>query len=225
MMNYMPNPSPQIAAFFDMDKTLLQIDSGMSWSKFLYRRGELQKRMMVKALYWSTLYKLALLDMEDVFSHLAQTLQGESESELIAKCQTWYWQDVVDNVAPRGRAAIAAHRSRGHLIVLATGSTQYASAPVAQGEGIEHVLSSRLDVFDGKFTGRVERYCFGTHKVDLVKQFCDVHNVNIAQSYFYSDSYNDLPLLSQVGNPVAVNADVRLMRHAQQHGWAREAWM
>jgi HAD superfamily hydrolase (TIGR01490 family) len=216
--------SATVAAFFDMDKTLLRIDSGMSWTKFLYRRGELQKRTVAKAIYWSALYKLALLDMDTVFTKLCQSLTGAGEDELREKCQLWYRQDVERNVAVKGRAAIAAHRAAGHMIVLATGSTQYAAAPVARGEEIEHVLSSKLEVRDGKFTGRPAQFCFGAHKVQLAEQFAATHNLDLRQCHFYSDSFNDLPMLSRVGTAIAVNPDVRLKRHALRNRWRIETW-
>ena len=216
--------APRIAAFFDMDKTLLRIDSGMSWTKFMYRRGELPKRTLAKAVYWSTLYKLAWLDMDTVFTRLCENLTGDSEFELRRKCELWYQQDVAHNVAAQGRAAIAAHRAAGHVIVLATGSTQYAAAPVARGEAIEHVLSSRLEVVDGKFTGRPAGFGFGMHKVALAEKFAQQYDVDLQRSYFYSDSYNDLPMLRRVGTAIAVNPDIRLRRHARQAGWRIETW-
>ncbi len=216
--------APRVAAFFDMDKTLLRIDSGMSWTKFMYRRGELPKRTLAKAVYWSTLYKLALLDMDTVFTRLCEDLTGDSELELRQKCELWYQQDVVHNVAAQGRAAIAAHRAAGHVIVLATGSTQYAAAPVARGEAIEHVLSSRLEVVDGTFTGRPAGFGFGMHKVGLAEAFAQQYNIDLQRSHFYSDSYNDLPLLLRVGTAIAVNPDIRLKRHARQSGWRIENW-
>src|SRR4051812_48662151 len=126
------------AAFFDMDNTLLRGDTGMSWTRFLYRRRELPKQMVAKALYWSTLYKLAVLDMESVFTKLCRDLRGDSEEDMIAKCEIWYQQDIAPLVAPAARVAIEAHRSAGHVIVLATGSTAYAARPVARGVGIDH---------------------------------------------------------------------------------------
>src|SRR5258705_6687147 len=65
-----------VAAFFDMDNTLLTVDTGTSWTRFLYRRGELPPMMVAKVLYWSTLYKLAVLDMESVFTRLCLDLRG-----------------------------------------------------------------------------------------------------------------------------------------------------
>jgi HAD superfamily hydrolase (TIGR01490 family) len=213
-----------VAAFFDMDKTLLSVDTSMSWTRFLYRRGELSTSMLAKAVYWSTLYKLAVLDMESVFSRLCLDLRGDLESDMIAKCAVWYRDDIAPFVAPAGRVAIDDHRRAGHTVVLATGSTIYAATPVAHSVGIEHVLSSRLEVEGGTFTGRPSAFCFGHHKVTLAEQWAMDHGIDLSRSYFYSDSYNDLPMLGRVGTPIAVNPDPRLRRHARRHRWAIQAW-
>lgn len=214
----------KIAALFDMDNTLLRVDTGMSWTKFLYRRGELPKTMIAKAVYWSTLYKLAVLDMEAVFTKLCLDLAGDSEEEMIAKCDVWYREHIAPEIAPAARVAVDYHRAQGHLVVLATGSTCYAARPVARGVGIEHVLSSELEVERGAFTGRPSALCFGRHKVALAERWAEQHGVDLAASYFYSDSYNDLPMLQRVGTAIAVNPDSRLRRHARARGWAVQAW-
>lgn len=213
------------AAFFDMDNTLLRVDSGMSWTRFLYERGELPASMVAKAVYWSTLYKLAVLDMETVFTKLCLDLRGDLEHEMISKCDVWFRAHVEPAIAPAARVAVEHHRQAGHLVVLATGSTCYAARPVAKGVGIEHVLSSELEVDPaGAFTGRASALCFGHHKVTLAEAWAARHGVDLAQSYFYSDSYNDLPMLSRVGTAIAVNPDTRLLRHARRSGWAVQQW-
>jgi HAD superfamily hydrolase (TIGR01490 family) len=212
------------AAFFDMDNTLLRVETGMSWVRFLRGRGELSARMLVKAIYWQALYRLAVLDIDTVFRKLVEELRGDSEAEMIAKCDIWYRAHVAPEVAPAARVAVEHHRQAGHLIVLATGSTQYAARPVAHGVGIEHVLSSELEVADGVFTGRAVALCFGAHKVALAERWSERHGVDLAASYFYSDSYHDLPMLERVGTAIAVNADARLRRHARRRGWAAPRW-
>ena len=212
------------AAFFDMDHTLLRIDTGTSWTRFLYRRGELPGSMVAKALYWSTLYKLAVLDMEAVFTRLCLGLAGDSEAEMIAKCDVWYRDHVAPEVAPAALVAAHHHHAAGDLVVLATGSTVYAARPVARGAGIAHVLATELEVVAGAFTGRPSALCFGAHKVTLAEAWAARHGVDLAASYFYSDSYNDLPMLSRVGTAVAVNPDARLRRHARRVGWTITEW-
>jgi HAD superfamily hydrolase (TIGR01490 family) len=213
-----------IAAFFDMDNTLLSLDSGTSYTRFLYKRGELKKRVVARVLYWSALYKLALLDMESVFVRLCEDLAGDSEADMIAKCELWYREHVAPSVAPAARVALAHHRAAGHVVVLATGSTVYAARPVARGVGIDHVLASELEVAAGAFTGKPRALCFGHHKVALAEDWARTNGVELEASYFYSDSYNDLPMLSRVGRPIAVNPDARLRRHARRRGWAIQQW-
>jgi HAD superfamily hydrolase (TIGR01490 family) len=213
-----------IAALFDMDNTLLRVDTAMSWTKFLYGRGELPPSMLAKAIYWSTLYKLAVLDMETVFTKLCMDLAGDSEAEMIAKSTVWYREHIAPHIAPAARVAVEHHRQAGHTVVLATGSTVYAARPVAAGVGIEHVLSSELEVIGGAFTGKPSALCFGKHKVTLAEQWAASHGIDLSQSYFYSDSYNDLPMLARVGTAIAVNPDARLRRHAKKNGWAIQHW-
>lgn len=215
---------PRTAAFFDMDNTVLGIESGMSWVRFLWDRGELSAQMVVKALYWQALYKLAILDMDAVFAKLVMDQRGGSEDEMIAKCDVWYRDTVVPAIAPAARVAVESHRRAGHLLVLATGSTQYAARLVARGLGIDHVLSSELEVANGVFTGRAAAVCFGHHKVALAERWAAHHGVDLGASYFYSDSYNDLPMLERVGTAIAVNPDARLRRHARRRGWAAPRW-
>lgn len=212
------------AAFFDMDRTLLRVDTGMSWTRFLYRRGELPLTMVGKALYWSALYKLAVLDMEAVFTRLCRGIAGDSEAEMVAKCDLWYRSDVAHHIAPAARLAVEQHRSAGHLVVLATGSTVYAARNVARGVAIDHVLASELEVVGDTFTGKPSALCFGRHKVALAEAWAEREGVDLGRSFFYSDSYNDLPLLERVGTAIAVNPDARLLRHARRRRWPIVHW-
>ncbi len=162
--------------------------------------------------------------MESVFTRLCLDLAGDSEADMIAKCEIWHRDHVAPFVAPAARVAVERHRQQGDLVVLATGSTAYAALPVARDVGIEHVLSSELEVVSGAFTGKPRALCFGRHKVVLAEQWAAAHGVDLAASYFYSDSYNDLPMLERVGTAIAVNPDARLARHAKQRGWPTARW-
>jgi HAD superfamily hydrolase (TIGR01490 family) len=213
-----------IAAFFDMDRTVLTIDTALSWSRFLHSRGELSASYMARALWWTALYRFAMLDMETLARNVAQELEGDPEDEMIAKCEIWHREHVDRAVAVAARRAIDRHRERGDELVLLTGSTQYAADVVARGLGIEHVLCTRLQVADGRFTGRLDQMCFGAHKVPVAERWARDRGIDLARSWFYSDSYNDLPMLSRVGIPVAINPDGQLKRHARKNWWRIEQW-
>ena len=212
------------AAFFDMDRTVLRIDTGTSWMRFLYRRGELSNLGMAQVIYWSMLYKVALLDLEALADRLVADLAGTAEAELVDESKIWHVEDVTGQVAPAAQHAIDTHRRYGHPIVMLTGSTQYAAEVVSRGLSIEHTLCSRLEVSDGRFTGRLEQLCFGRHKVTLAERFAAEHGIDLEQSFFYSDSYNDLPMLERVGTAIAINPDSRLRRHARRAGWRIDQW-
>ena len=94
------------AAFFDMDNTVLRIETGMSWVRFMRRRGELSSSMVAKVAYWYTLYKLAVLDMDSVFRKLIADIEGDSEADMIANCEVWYRDVVAPAVVPGARVAI-----------------------------------------------------------------------------------------------------------------------
>ena len=213
-----------IAAFFDMDKTVLSIDTGVSWMRFLYRRGELSRLGMARTLWWSALYKLAVLDIETLATRMVAGIEGDDEADMVAKAEVWHRDDVSGKVAMAARRTIERHRERGDEILLCTGSTQYASEVVARSLGIEHVLCTRLEVDGGKFTGKMAARCFGPHKVTLAEALAGSRGIDLSRSFFYSDSYNDLPMLSRVGNAIAVNPDARLRRHARRTGWRVEHW-
>jgi HAD superfamily hydrolase (TIGR01490 family) len=212
------------AAFFDLDKTVLRIDTGMSWMRFLRNRGDLSRLGLARAVYWSALYKAAVLDMDTLAQRLVADIAGDSEARMAEKCRIWYEVYVSRQVAPAARQAIDSHRRQGHEIVLLTASTQYAAEVVAASLDIEHILCSRLEVENGAFTGQLQALCYGRHKVTHAERLAGELGLDLAQSWFYSDSYTDLPMLERVGTAVAVNPDRRLRRHAVRTGWRIENW-
>lgn len=212
------------AAFFDMDNTVLSIDTGTSWMRFLRQRGELSRLEMARTLWWGALYKVAMLDLETLATRLVADLEGQPEAEMIAKAEDWHRSHVDGTIAVAARRAIDRHRERGDEVVLLTGSTQYAAETVARRLGIDHVLCSRLEVNEGRFTGKLAAMCFGSHKVTIAERFAAERGLDLRRSFFYSDSYNDLPMLSRVGVAIAVNPDARLRRHARRTGWRVEQW-
>ncbi len=210
-------------AFFDMDRTILSENSGKSWLQFQYKRGEIGAGYMARAIYWQLLYRAALLDMESLAAKLVADAEGDLESDMLSKCEIWLG-DLSKKISPLAVEQIREHKEAGDMVVMITGASQFAAHPIADLVGIEHVLCSRLEVVEGVFTGKFTAMCFGEHKVGVAEAFAAEHGLDLSSSIFYTDSYNDWPLLDRVGEGVAVNADARLLRQAKKRGWRVENW-
>ncbi len=219
-----PNSENRRVALFDMDQTVLRVDSSMSWMRFLKRRGELPRFYSARAGWWGMQYKLALLDIDSLAARLVAKLRGDSEAEFVDKVEEWYRTDAFKEVAPAARSVIKLHQQRGDTVALLTGSNQYAAGVVARSLGIEHVLATKFEVVDGLFTGKVAQRCFGSHKIAVAESWAAQHALCLDSATFYSDSYQDLPMLSRVAEPVAVNPDIRLRRHAHAQRWSVRSW-
>jgi HAD superfamily hydrolase (TIGR01490 family) len=133
---------------------------------------------------------------------------------------------VLPHVASEGRRKVDEHLAAGDLVAIVTGATPYVARPLARLLGIAHVVASELEVDDrGVFTGRpVDPLCYGEGKVVRTERLAKAQGFDLDTAMFYSDSLTDLPLLSRVGTPIAVNPDPRLRRHAKKQGWRIEAW-
>ncbi len=214
-----------VAAFFDMDRTLLRCNTGTQWVKYLRRRGEMSAWMALRSFAWIARYKLSLIDMEAVTRIVTADMAGDLEEELVEKARAFFAEEVIGAIAPKALAALDFHRREGHVVAILSGSSPYVAEPLAEHLGIEHVLCTRLDVQGGRFTGRhVPPACAGEGKVVWADRFARERGVDIAASWFYTDSYSDLPMLLRVGVRKVINPDARLRRHARRAGWPMEEW-
>jgi HAD superfamily hydrolase (TIGR01490 family) len=216
---------PQPAAFFDMDLTLLAINSGREWIRFLRRRGEMSFFEMLRALGWIAQYRLAILDIDAITTKTVGDMRGDPEQEMIDKCRIFFDEIVAPSITRAGFDAIARHRRDGHAIALLSGGTQYITELVAARLEIDHVLCNRLSVTDGAFDGTYRKpVCYGHGKVHYAEAFAQERGVDLDESFFYTDSFTDLPMLERVKHRRVVNPDARLLRHARKRGWSIETW-
>ncbi len=213
------------AAFFDVDRTVLRVNSGTLWMKYLRKRGEIGRLELARAGVWALLYKLAVLDMDTLARRLVADLAGQSVDEMSAKADLWWHNEVRHTIAPAALTAIERHRARGEPCVLLTGGSQFVAEPLMRELELDAALCSRIDSVGGRFTGKfVEPLCFGAGKIHWAERWAEERGVDLRRSAFYTDSYNDLPMLERVGTPVVVNPDVRLGRLARRRGWPIEYW-
>ena len=210
-----------VAAFFDMDNTVLRGSSGRLYLRYLQQSHYYSARQWLPILAHVALYVTKRIDFPQLMGWLMTQVAGASEAEAWRISEIWHRAMLRQAIADGARERIAWHRSQGHHVALVSAATPYAVEPVARDLGLGAAyLATQLEVVAGRFTGRVQRpACYGAGKVTLTRAYATKHNINLAQSYFYTDSSSDAPLLEAVGHPVAVHPDLRLARLAAQRDW------
>jgi HAD superfamily hydrolase (TIGR01490 family) len=217
---------PRVAALFDMDRTLVKKDTARLYTRYRRDRGEATWRDAVQVAFWAAQYTLGIIDAPNVARQALAQFRGTDERELIVSSNGWFKDYVLPHVQAAGRAAVARHQREGHLVAIVTGATAYAAKPLADELGIDHVVCSELELDStGKLTGRIiEPLCYAEGKLERARRLATVHEFDLAEATFYSDSITDLPLLAAVKFPQVVNPDARLRRTAKQRGWPVLAW-
>ena len=211
---------PRIGAFFDMDKTILSVNSATLYMRYRYQRGEMSKRELIRGLGAYLKYKIGMLDIRSWTVDMMVQFSGQSEKQLEEEAIAWVEDAVVETVYPEAERLVEEHLAKSHVVAIVSGATAFVVRPIAARLGIEHILYTRLEVENGLFTGRViDPICFEEGKIYWLQQFIEEHGIDLAKSYFYSDSITDLALLDLVGHPVATNPDPLLYRTAVRRRW------
>ncbi len=211
-------------ALFDLDNTLLNGDSDFEWSQFLIRIGVLDRELFeAKNLAFYEHYKAGTLDIHAFLDFQLKPLSRHSRKTL----DTWHRQfmreSVLPMITPAARDLVQRHRAAGDVCVIITATNSFVTAPIAREFGVEHLIATEPEHRNGEFTGNVTDVpCFREGKIARLESWLAARNWTLdgfADSTFYSDSLNDLPLLCRVKQPVAANPDATLHAHAEQHGW------
>jgi HAD superfamily hydrolase (TIGR01490 family) len=214
------------AAFFDVDGTVTR--TGIVLYYLAYRRSTLKG---LRRLLWSAGFavKCAGFGIVDLFSRpgfnrwFYRSFRGIPVEPYEEWCQDAFREITRPRIFPGAAEEIRAHREAGRKVILVTGSPEQIMRPLADHLGAEGVIANRLEVEGGRFTGRLSGGAVaGGRKVDLMRDFSP--DVDLADSFGYSDSITDLPMLQAVGHPVAVNPGPLLGPHARRAGWPIKVW-
>jgi HAD superfamily hydrolase (TIGR01490 family) len=213
-------------AFFDLDKTVLAVNSGTLWVRREVALGFLSKRQAVRALVWLARYTLGFASAEAMVAEAVVHIRHTSSAELRERTRRFFEAEVRHTYRPRALDELERHRALGDRLVMLTSSTNYLSELVGAELKFDQVLCNRLEVdAGGLHTGRVVgRVCFGPGKLDYATSEAQAQGVRLRDCAFYTDSFSDLTVLEAVGRPVAVNPDPRLRRHAAKRGWVVVDW-
>jgi HAD superfamily hydrolase (TIGR01490 family) len=210
------------AAFFDLDRTVIARSSALAFTRQFWRGGLMNRRSLLRSAYAQFLYMSGGAD-EDQVQRLREFMSTLVEGWDVATVRSVVDETLHSIVDPivyeEAVALIAAHHEAGRDVVLVSASGEEVVGPIGGLLGADRVLASRLEIVDGRYTGRIESFNMGPAKADAMRALADAEGYDLARSYAYSDSSTDLPMLEVVGHPTAVNPDRTLRRTASERGW------
>jgi putative phosphoserine phosphatase / 1-acylglycerol-3-phosphate O-acyltransferase len=211
---------PHIGAFFDLDRTLI---NGFSAKNFVASRllsGRFTSQELIAQFAGALSYARDTGNFAKMAAISANGVKGIEEQVFINVGEEVYRKKLAEAIYPESRALVAAHIEMGHTVAIISAATPYQVEPIARDLCIDHVECTRLEVMDGKFTGKiVEPACWGEGKAIAGQKLVEKHNLNIRKTFFYTDSAEDIHLLEMVGNPRPVNPDTKLSGIAFQNDW------
>ncbi len=212
----------RVAAFFDLDKTIIAKSSTLAFSRPLHAAGLINRRAALRGAYAQLVFSQAGADaeqMERMREHLTRLAAGWDVAQVRAIVEETL-HDIVDPlVYAEATELIARHHAQGHDVVVVSASGAEIVAPIAAMLGATHSVGTRMAVADGKYTGEIEFYCYGENKAVAIAELAERNGYRLADCHAYTDSSTDLPMLEAVGHPHAVNPNRALRKVAAARGW------
>jgi HAD superfamily hydrolase (TIGR01490 family) len=211
-----------IAAFFDLDKTIISRSSTLVFGPSFYRYGLISRGDVIRSAMAQVVFRLGGAShqrMEKIRDQVGQVCRGwpaDRVAEIIARK---LHELIVPHVYAEARALLTEHCTAGQDVIIVSTSGQEVVAPIGVLLGASLIIATRMEVADGHYTGQVEFYAYGEAKAEQVRLLAAERGYSLPHCYAYSDSVTDLPMLEIVGHPRAVNPDRALRRIAQQRGW------
>jgi HAD superfamily hydrolase (TIGR01490 family) len=218
------NTLPDTIALFDLDRTLLTIDADEAWVEFLIEEGALDRGKFEPAMRdVSARYGRGEIGGQEFCGFYLSTLAAQEPAWLEAWRERFMAERIMPAISVAARALVAKHWVAGHLVVLTTAASRFLTAAIAADLGIENLIATEGEMNAGRYTGKVAGIPnMREGKIARLDAWLAEHGttlVRFRESWFYSDSRNDIPLLSRVTNPVAVNPDPTLAALAVSRGW------
>lgn len=212
-------------AFFDLDGTLLKVNSG----KILIRRGHqaglINTQNLIHAIYLSILYKFELKETTQIVTQMPKWLAGISEQKISDFIEKIFKNELVDLIRPEMYEEIKKHKEKNARLVILSAALPYICKSLARYLQFDDIICSELEVVDGIFTGNPKgRLCLNDEKPIKLNDYCTLHNCSIKNVYYFGDSIEDLPVLNIVGYPVCINPDKKLAKTAIRKGWTIHNW-
>jgi HAD superfamily hydrolase (TIGR01490 family) len=218
----------RVAAFFDLDKTVIAKASMVAFSRPLQRAGMLNRRLMLKAAWGQLVYAQVGASPEKLDrlrESVLRLTRGWDQAEISAIVRETLDAVIEPIVYDEALERIRAHQEWGHRVFIVSAAPEEVVAPIAQMLGVDEAIATRAELDqDGRYSGRTERYVYADEKEVAMREVAARDGLDLDHCWAYSDSATDVPMLAAVGHPVAVNPDKELARVARARGWQIERY-
>jgi len=208
---------------FDLDNTLLSGDTDVAWLDFLIDEGVVEPAERAANENMARRYRDGIAGTNEfVRFYLRHFVPHEMET-LVAWRDRFLAARILPRISAAARELVASHLHQGDIVAIITATNRFLTEPVARALGIEHLIATEPEIRDGRFTGEtLGTPCFREGKIERLEQWladCRLQLRNFSETWFYSDSINDVALLRRSSHPIAVDPDPQLERYAREHRW------
>jgi HAD superfamily hydrolase (TIGR01490 family) len=213
------------AAFFDLDKTIIARSGPLAFGRSFFREGLISRTSLLKSMWAQFVFHLMGADeskMDRMREEAAKLTQGW-EVEKVRQVVAEVLEEVISPlIYAEALELMHDHRAAGRLVCIVSSSPVEIVEPLARMIRVDRWIATSPKIEDGKYTGELEYYAYGPHKVEGIDRLAKELDIDLSGSFAYTDSVTDLPMLEHVGNPVVVNPDKELRKIAEERGWAIE---
>jgi HAD superfamily hydrolase (TIGR01490 family) len=217
------NRSKQRVAFFDIDNTLLKGNLQIIYAIFFLKKRQINVLPLIKLGFLFLLQKLKLLNSNFLEKEGLAIIKGFNEKEfkkLLAKYSDEIYEGhIKKRLNQKVLERMQELKDKKYKIVILSAVPDFFIETLAKKLKVNYILGSRIHVCAGKFTGKIDFFCYDINKLKSMQRFVNKHNIDLSQSYSFADSFTDKNELEFVGYPIVVNPDLKLRRYAKIKGW------
>jgi len=209
-----------VAAVFDVDRTLVPVTT----TERIFIRYLLKRRVIgLRAVMYTLAFLARRLPVMTPYAAVRSQrayLAGLPYEKMRRLARNCFEKDIKPRISRAGIQAIQEHKAQGHTIILLSGSLDFLLEPLREYVGADHMIAARMEVVNGKLTGRIiGDFPYGNYKATVIQHFATEHGIDFSQSFAYADHHSDHAVLRLFGNPVVVNAKPKMLAIAEKEGW------
>ena len=205
---------------FDLDNTLIEGDSDRNWGQFLVEEKLVSEDYLLESEKFYNSYYDGNLDIDSFLNFCLEPLKNNQMDMLIDIRKKFIDTKIKPIIRDKAMRAVLSEIKKNNKVIIATATNSFVTRPIAELFSVKELIATEFEIIDNKFTGKVKGVpCFREGKLDKVNEWLESQSYNLSDATFYTDSFNDIPLLVRVGKAIVVDGDDKLTLLAKKNGW------